>query len=94
MLKNRVTPSLLDDVNDVIQIAKLQRLNNLVLTHVALSGDAENQYIILLWLDNEGEYEYMIDFSRGMSSYLLGLNIYRLAPAYKHSLCEVQDKNG
>ena len=81
-------PNLLDDVNEVIKIAKLQRLNNLVLTHVELSGDAENQYIILLRQDNEGNYECVIDFSRGMSSYLLGSNIYRLAPAYKHSLAK------
>ena len=40
-------PNLIDDVNEIIKIAKLQRLNNLVMTHVEVSGDAENQYVIM-----------------------------------------------
>ena len=37
-------------------------------------------------MESNGEYACLIDFSRDMTSYLLGSNIYRLAPAYKHSL--------
>ena len=56
------------------------------MNHVEISGDAENQYIIMLRMESNGEYACLIDFSRDMTSYLLGSNIYRLAPAYKHSL--------
>ena len=79
-------PNLIDDVDEIIEIAKVHRLNNLVMNHVEISGDAENQYIIMLRMESNGEYACLIDFSRDMTSYLLGSNIYRLAPAYKHSL--------
>ena len=55
-------------MNEIIKVAKLQRLNNLVMTHVEVSGDAENQYVIMLRMESNGEYACLIDFSRGMSA--------------------------
>ena len=83
-------PHLIDDIEKVIKIARSNKLNNVVMTHFESSYD--NQFATILRLNKRGEYECLLDFSENRISRLLSANIYRLAPAYKHSLSKYREQ--
>ena len=79
------SPDLVDDLKVVQKLATNKSLNNIVLSHIEMDAGTNNEFILILRLKGNNNYECLIDFTENKASFLLAANMFRLPPVYKGS---------
>ena len=80
------SPDLVDDLRVVQDLAVNKSLNNIVLSHLETNSGSDNEFILILRLKSNNNYECLIEYTKSKASFLLAANMFRLPPAYKHNL--------
>ena len=78
-------PDIIDDIRIMQDLAQNKSLNNIVLNHIEPNSNSPD-YMILLRLATNNQFECLIDFSVTKAAFLLAANMFRKPPIYQFNL--------